>query len=136
MAEYKIVFPRWREDIASHMRTLAHIPCDPGVELKQGDQLVILRRHSASEGIRVEVVESGRVKLVDSLHADGDWIRLNLADNDGGFRSDASRAAAFLAYSGRWNDINPDVPWTSNPMVWRIVFRYLEDTPPEFSAAI
>jgi hypothetical protein len=136
MSEYRIVFPRWNEDIATHRRTLVHIPCDPGVDLKQGDQLIILRRHSESRGIRVEIVETGQVKLVNSLATDGDWIRLNLADRDDGFGSDASRADAFLAYGGRWDDVNPDVPWASNPTVWRVVFRYLpEMTPPEYATS-
>jgi len=150
MAEYRIVFPRWNEDIATHKRTLVHIPCDPGVELKRGDVLTILREDERS-GMRVEIIEAGRVRLVDSLTplpgpaaaaALNDMARLNLMP-----RVDATAAIiqarmadlepAIASYRQRWETANPDVPWASNPTVWRVVFRYLpEMTPPEYATAV
>jgi hypothetical protein len=133
------------EDIATHKRTLVHIPCDPGVEIKEGDQLIILRRHSESRGIRTEIVETGQVKLVDSLTplpgatataALDDMARLNLMPSIDQARI-AEFAPAIAAYQNRWDDVNPDVPWASNPMVWRVVFRYLpEMAPPEYATAV
>lgn len=35
---------------------------------------------------------------------------------------------AIAAYRQRWDTVNPDAPWESNPTVWRVVFRYLDGT--------
>ena len=140
MAEYQIVFPRWNEDIATHKRTLVHIPCDPGIELKRGDVLTILPENGPS-GMRVEIIEAGQVRLVDSLTplpglgaaaALDDMARLNLMPGIDRARLDDFEPA-IASYRQRWNTVNPDVPWTSNPTVWRVVFRYL---PPEYATAV
>jgi len=134
MAEYRIVFPRWNEDIATHKRTLVHIPCDPGVELKPGDLLTILRRNEPS-GMRVEIIEAGQVRLVDSLTplpgpaaaaALDDMARLNLMPSVHHARM-ADFEPAIASYRQRWDAVNSDVPWASNPIVWRVIFRYLAD---------
>jgi hypothetical protein len=146
MAEYQIVSPRWNEDVVTQKRTLFHIPCDPGVELKIGDLLAI--RSDEREEIRTvcaAIIEASRVRLVDSLTpipgpaaaaALGDMARLNLIPDIDQARM-ADLVPAIDSYRRRWDTVNPDVPWASNPTVWRVVFRYLpEMTPPEYATTV
>lgn len=117
MAKYKLTFPRWKEDIVSMRRTLLHLPSTPNdVIPRVGDLIITVPELEAKEGVVVEVAEVSQALLGD----DRDWRLLNLAAEPG------LRSVSEREYRARWDAVNPDVPWESNPTVWRIVFRYLE----------
>jgi hypothetical protein len=59
------------------------------------------------------ITEATKVHLVESLAA-SDWERLNLTTPD-----------EKAAYPARWDITNPESPWETNPLVWRVVFHYL-----------
>lgn len=125
MAEYKIIFPRWQEDIATKKRTLAHLPDRPGSPvLAKGDVLLVMREPDADPIVAAEIVEVSTVNLVNSLAVPGEWIHLNLRPEPGDIDS----------YRRRWDATNPEWPWTTDPIVTRVVFRYLP-TPAEFGVA-
>jgi hypothetical protein len=138
MTAYRIVFPRFGEDVLSKKRTLVHVPASPDVpNIWPGDRLLIVMNERDTAGVAGEVIGVSMVKLVESpspllgrIAAMGfdDMVRLNLMPGEW--------ASAVVAYRQRWDATNPDALWASNPTVWRIVFRYLDDsTPPEFVLA-
>lgn len=144
MVVYEVIMPRWAEDIVTRKRTLIHFACRPeDPVLNEGDSLQLCDRDvelaTNRAMIRVTVTSVSKVRLVESLTphpgtaALDDMARLNLMPAIDHARM-AACAPAFGVYRRRWNAVNPDALWESNPTVWRIVFRYLE-TPPEFSTA-
>lgn len=104
-------------------RTLVHLPSTPtDVEVRVGDTLITLPDHGSDKGVLLEIVEVDHVLLCQFPLRD--WALLNLPDDNLGLD----------AYRARWDATNPDVPWETNPTVWRVVFRYL-DKSAEFAQA-
>ncbi len=119
-----IVFPRWNEDIASERRTVLHLVAE-GAEFAVGDRLLVVPTANL-RGKSAAVVEVRRVRLVEYLVDDLPF--LGLSDS----QADAE------AYQARWDRTNPQHPISSDPMIWRIVFRYDRDglnDSPEWSLA-
>lgn len=144
MVVYEVIMPRWEEDVVTRQRTLIHIVCQPSDPIvSEGDELHLITPPLDCVGVRVTVTSVSKVRLVESLTplpgpsaaaALDDMARLNLMPAIDQARM-AEFATAIAAYRRRWNAVNPDAPWGSNPTVWRIVFRYLEQ-PPEFGLAV
>lgn len=130
MARYPntIFFPRWEEDIATRKRTLVHLPAGESCPTV-GDTVRITGWHYA-RGL-VLVTQVAQIRLWTTLNEDEDWALLNLPRS-----SPALDEESLLTYSARWDGAHPDAPWKSNPLVWRVEFRYLPDpSPAEWSLA-
>jgi hypothetical protein len=116
MAMYKLECPRWEEDIVSRRRTLIHLPSTPtDIEPRVGDSIIAFPYRAPGPRVMIEIVEVSAVPLCESSL--GDWTLLNLPADDSGVQ----------AYRTRWDATNPDLPWETNPIVWRVVFRYLHE---------
>ncbi len=85
-----------------------------------GDALLLSPHHNFPRAIAAIVVSADKVRLHDLLP--GDFTKLGLGPMD----EDAfeTREAARSAYWDRWDMANPDHPVASNPLVWRVEFRY------------
>lgn len=124
MARYRVQVPRWIGDIVRRRRTLLHLPVAVEVpEIRPGDQLALTPPYDEENPdcmliVTTDVVEVSKVRLADILADHGDdWGRLNLGH--------LSHVEARFRYSQRWDAANPEVPWETNPLVWRVVFRYI-----------
>jgi hypothetical protein len=116
---HEVRFPRYHEDVNSERRTLMHIPIDD-CAWAIGDELRLL----AAPGFprcKVGVLTDVRqVRLLDDL--DADLGKLGEVDRAG--------------YLARWDALHPELPSASDPVVWRIEFRYgRAEDPPEWSLA-
>ncbi len=93
-------------------------------EPHEGDTLLAVPHPDFPRGIAAVITNASQVRLIDSLTlGDGDWEKLNLAPS-GGFDTHADRECARADYWARWDAVNPDTPCATNPLVWRITFRY------------
>lgn len=134
MPEYVIVFPRWTDDIVSKRRTLVHLPVIYDGEYRKGPrfrvgQTLMLTPLRQLWDCWAEITSVDRVQLLDSLAAgDEDWILLNLAPI-GVAMEFPDRERARANYWKRWDSTNPTLPCSGNPMVWRVVFKYLPERP-------
>ena len=117
-----IVFTRWNEDIATERRTVLHLSMEV-VDFAVGDRLLVVPS-PVLRGKSATIVEVRRVRLVECLVDDLPLLGLGPADAE--------------AYHTRWDRRNPQHPISSDPTIWRIVFRYERDgldDPPEWSLA-
>jgi hypothetical protein len=117
------VVPRWNEDIASERRTVLHLLTD-AAEFAVGDRLLVVPS-AVLRGKSATVVEAHRMRLVECLVDDLPLLGLGPTDAE--------------AYYERWDRANPLHPLSSDPTIWRIVFRYDREDgrndPPEWSLA-
>lgn len=118
-----IVFPRWNEDIATERRTVLHLSTEAVGAFAIGDRLIVVPS-ATTIGKRATIVEVNQARLAECLAGDLALLGLGPADAE--------------AYHTRWDRTNPKHPLSSDPMIWRIVFRYDQgdvDDPPEWSLA-
>lgn len=127
MTRYVCPFPRLNEDVLTKKRTLFHLPScafDGIPSPAPDDSMWILPIDDVGKSTvpvvaSVVITSATQVHLADSMTEDGDWLLLNLPRG-----SSARDAESLLAYSQRWDAANPDAPWATNPLVWRLEFRY------------
>lgn len=117
-----IVFPRWNEDIATERRTVLHLSTEVA-DFAVGDRLLVVPLPDRP-GKSATIVEVRWVRLMECLVDDLPLLGLGSADAE--------------AYHTRWDRTNPKHPLSSDPRIWRIVFRYDRDglnDSPEWSLA-
>lgn len=119
---HAVRFPRYNEDINTRKRTLFHVLVD-NEEWAVGDDLRLGIANSNFLCIQVGVLTDVRqVHLLADL--DADLAKLGNVDRD--------------MYLASWDQTHPDRLASSDPLVWRVEFRYvreLSQDPPEWSLA-
>jgi hypothetical protein len=113
--QYKLCFPRIEEDIRSRKRTLFHWPCADEetrhLEFSSDDIMWITATKNGPPVAIVAFTQTTKDHL-SKIVAD-DLPLLNLPPE------------ALADYRKRWDEANPAFPFDSDPLVWRVVFRYL-----------
>ena len=116
---HTIVFPRYRADIELQRRTLFHW-ADMDEVFEPGHRLLIPPHHNFPRASPAVVTKVDKVRLQDVT--DEDLAKIGVVWQE----ADAAdpRAAMRAAYWARWDAVNPEAPAATNPLVWRIEFRY------------
>ena len=103
--QHEIRFPRYAEDVLTKKRTLFHMPTGA---FAVGDGLSLCAAPNFPRAAAAVITKVDQARLCD-LTAE-DLVLLNVAD------------AAF--YLASWDTLYPELPSNSNPLVYRIEFRY------------
>ncbi len=100
-----VVFPRYAEDLETKKRTLYHSVDTPW---EIGQYLILTSHRQALRGIPAEVTSVIQVKLRDL--SEEDLVKL------GGITA--------KEYLARWDAAFPEHASNTDPLVWRIEFKY------------
>jgi hypothetical protein len=100
-----VVFPRYAEDVSTKKRTLYHSVDTPW---DVGQHLILTPHHNFPRGTPAKVTNVTQVKLKDL--SEEDLLKL------GGITAEE--------YLARWDAAFPEHSSNTDPLVWRIEFKY------------